>query len=590
MAFRAVESGMDTFEPPNKEYPPPKAGEPPLHQAARVGDHAAIRSLAAAGADLNSVFDIGLDPGARAMPATPLMVAAGSGDGAADATVALLLQLGADPKITLEGASAATFGLEGLGWNYKPGGDAARTKLVLDAGSPLPKDPECSNRLLCDTAATGDAERLRVLLKHGLNPKGHWDPVAARESHRRTMEHMAQYRASQPDIFAPMPEEVRASIAESMKETEAEMFEQQCSAPSNYEIPLFRAAESGSVECVRLLLEAGADAKARDSSKRTAMYYAGSAEVVRSLMQAGLPLEDADEYEWSPLVSALSDGEEALPRVRALLEAGANVNATHDRGYTVFMSAVGSNRYPALLRLLVASGADPHAVTELGYNAFHAAIDVNGEANAEESVRDTLGYLKELGVNIEHRNDDNQTPLAHAIDLGYGLEARVLCELGADPNAVCTRYERGCDARDPVDLPLLFHAIQGIALQKDVKVEALLRADANPLAKDAGGFTPLMHVVASLCRDAADYEESYLAFFKGLGGLWLEGKPMPQTRDEFVAEAKPFLRTYVERFACEIPVSDEWEYAEQWRKEKISCIVSLCAYEGWARHQHLKQP
>lgn len=437
---------------------------------------------------------------------------------------------------------------------------------------------------MCDTAATGDAERLRVLLNHGLNATGHWDPVAARESRRRTMEHMAQYRASQPDIFASMPEEVRASIAESMKETEAKMFEQQCSAPSNYEIPLFRAAESGSAECVRLLLAAGADSKSRDSSKRTAMYYAGSFEVVQALLQAGLPLEDADEYGWSPLDNAVSDSEEALPRVRALIEAGANVNATHDRGYTVFMSAVGSGRHPALLRLLVASGADPHTVTELGYNAFHAAIDVNGDANAEESVRDTLGYLKELGVNIEHRNKSNQTPLARAIQEGNGIEVQVLCELGADPNAVCPKHECGTEACTRIDLPLLFHAADGIGVHKDVKAEALLRAGANPLTKDADGFTPLMHVVASLCRDAADYDESYQAFFKGLGGLRLEGKPMPRSRDEFVVEATPFLRAYVERFAGEIPVSKASGYAVEWRKEKISCIVSLCAYEGWARH------
>jgi ankyrin repeat protein len=587
--LHAVESDMESFEPPNKEYPPPKPGEPPLHRAAREGDHAAIRSLAQAGADVNAVFDIGLDPDARAMKATPLMVAAGSGDGATEATVALLLELGADPKIVLDGASAATFSLQGLGWNYRPGGDAARTKLVLDAGCPLPKNPERSNRLLCDTAATGDAERLRVLLHHGLNAKGYWDPVAARESHRRSMEHMAQYRASQPDIFASMPEEVRASFAESMKEMERQMFEQQCSAPSNYEIPLFRAAESGSAECVRLLLAAGAEPNARDSSKRTAMYYAGSTEVVRALMHARLPLEDADEYGWSPLVNAFSDGEDALPRVKALIEAGANVNATHDRGYTAFMSAVGSNRYPALLRLLVASGADPHAVTELGYNAFHASIDVNGEANAEEAVRDTLGYLKELGVNIEHRNSSNQTPLARGIQEGTGIEVKVLCELGADPNAVCPKHECGGEGCTRVDLPLLFHTADGIGVDKDVKTEALLRAGADPLVKDAEGFTPLMHAVASLCRDAADYTESYQAFFQGLQGLRLEGKPMPRSRDEFVAEATPFLRTYIERFAADIPVSAESEFAELWRTENIACLVSLCAYEGWARHEHVRQ-
>jgi len=87
----------DDYEPwPG--YLPPKAGEPALHRAARLGDHEAISSLMAAGADVNAVFDIQLDPDGPDTPATPLMVAAGSGDGASIETVELLLALGADPQ------------------------------------------------------------------------------------------------------------------------------------------------------------------------------------------------------------------------------------------------------------------------------------------------------------------------------------------------------------------------------------------------------------------------------------------------------------------------------------------------------------
>lgn len=579
---------MESFEPPNNQFPPPKVGEPPLFRAAREGDHDAIRHLAAAGADLDAAFDIGLDPGRRARPATPLMVAAGSGDGATEATVALLLQLGADPTVVLEGNSAATFALEGLGWNYRPGGDTNRARLLLEAGSPLPENRDRADRLLCEAAATGDAERLQVLLNHGLNANGYWDPYKSRERHRRAVQEMAQYRDRDVDFLSSVPEEFRAGLAESMKATDEQRCNRLSSAPWSHEIPLFRAAESGSAECVRLLLSAGADAMARDCSRRTAMYYAGSVEVVRTLMQAGLPLEDADQFEWSPLAAAMSDGEDALPRVRALIEAGANVNGTHDRGYTVFMSAVGSGRYPALLRLLVASGADPNAVTELGYNAFHAAIDVSFEANAEESVRDTLGYLKELGVDIEHRNRGNQTPLARAIEAGTGLEVRVLCELGADPNAVCPKHDCGGDSCTRVDLPLLFHAATGIGVHKDVKTEALLRAGADPLVEDADGFTPLMQVVASLCQEAADYHESYTAFFKGLEALRLEGRTLRGTRDEFVGDATTLVRAYVDRFASEIPVSGA-PYEEDWRREKIACIALLCAYESWFRREQQRK-
>ncbi|MBX3385047.1 MAG: ankyrin repeat domain-containing protein [Phycisphaeraceae bacterium] len=573
------------INPPLNEYPPPKEGEPPLHRAARVGDCGEIRRLVESGERIDSTFNTELDPDAYERNATPFMVAAGSSDGANVETLRVLLELGADPKAVIDGRSAATFACHGLACWHKPGGDAERLRFVLRAGCPLPADPEDANRLLCMTAATGDPERLSVLLEHGLNARGHWDPVRARERHGEMKECLSQLRANQADLLASTPEDYREAAAESMKQMEQQMFEQECSAPSNLEIPLHRAAESGSAECVGLMITAGADPKARDSSKRTAMYYAGSAEVVRVLMQAGLPLEDVDEYGCSPLDDAVGHGESALPRVRALIEAGANVNATHDHGYTVFMSAVGSGRYPELLRVLVASGADPHAASEYGFNAFHAAIDVNFEANAEESVRDTLTYLKELGVNIEHRNKNNQTPLARAIQEGTGLEVRVLCELGADANAVCPKLECRGGSCTRIDLPLLFHAANGVGVHKDVKTEALLRAGADPMAQDSGGFTPLLHVVASLCRDAADYEASYRAFFKGLAELRLEGTPMPRTRDEFVAEASSFLRTYVERFAGEISVSEQSEYAEEWRKEKISCIVSLCAYEGWARHE-----
>jgi ankyrin repeat protein len=83
----------------NPKHAPPKEGEPALHRAARVGDLGELSRLLASGADPDSVFDIGLDPGAYPWPATPLMVASGSGDGATVETVRLLLSKGADPKL-----------------------------------------------------------------------------------------------------------------------------------------------------------------------------------------------------------------------------------------------------------------------------------------------------------------------------------------------------------------------------------------------------------------------------------------------------------------------------------------------------------
>jgi len=575
---------MPCWEPPNPKYPPPKPGEPRLHRAARLGDAAEIRAAIAAGDNLETEFDIALDPGARENLATALMVAAGSGEGATVETVKLLLELGADPKHLAGSHSAAEFACMGLGWNYKPGGDAERLGVLLEAGSPLPSDPEGSNKLLCAVAGSGDPARLNLLLQRGLNPRGYWSAEGAREKALRSAEHMAQIQTSQPDLFAGMPDDVRALLNETMRKNLADSVEQNASGPWSYEIPLFRAAESDNAECVRALLNAGADPLVRDNSRRTAVYFANSLPVLRILLAYGLALEDEDNYGWSPLMEAVRDGERAMDRINALLEAGADLNATTDRGYTIFMSAVGSlERHPQVMRRLIDAGADPHAVSELGYNAFHAAIDVNGEANAEESVRETLSYLKEIGVDIELRNNRGQTPMGRAIENGTGIEVQVLCELGADPNAVCPMHICGEAECNRPELPLLFHAVDGIGVQKDMKTESLLRAGANPDVKDGDGYSPIVRAVSALCADAPNYEKSFRTFFEGLKTLELDQRPMQKSRESFISEATMDVRRFVEQFASAIPVTESSEYSKKWRVERVNCIVSLCTFGAWSQ-------
>ncbi len=373
---------------PNPQYLPPKVNEPALHRAARVGDVEKIRALVAQGADLDAAFDLRLDPGGRAMPATPLMVAAGSGDGASVATVELLIALGAPPARCLDGRSAARFAAGGLGWNYGPGGDAARLRLLVEHGCDLQEVDARGVTLVAEAAGTGDVERVRVLLEAGALP----DPAPG-----------AQTRSDDG--------------IQQMQWT--------------FQSPLHLAAEAGSAPMLRLLLAAGANPRMVDNQQRSAVFCASSEEAVGVLLAAGLSLDERDCYGWSPLDSAVVDGD--VRRARLLLAAGADVGATHDRGYTVFMTAASSmERSPEMLRLLVLAGADPRAVTELGWNAFHAAVDVSSaEANAEASVRAVLTLLRDLGVDINHANQSGTTPLDRARAFGTSIEVRVLEELGA---------------------------------------------------------------------------------------------------------------------------------------------------------------
>ncbi|MFO0833635.1 MAG: ankyrin repeat domain-containing protein [Phycisphaerales bacterium] len=573
---------MDEWTPPNSQYPPPKPGEPALHAAARLGDHAKIREVVAGGAPIDAVFDMGLDPGAYPSEMSALMVAAGSGDGASVATVRLLLELGADPTLRTRWWSAATCACQGLGWNYRPGGDTERLELLLSMGSPLPTNASSANRVLCKAAENGDAARLRVLLKHGLDARGYFDPEEARKGHLAMVQMMESQRAAHPGLFPKLSGEIQTSMDETMRQLEAERLSECMSAPSSFQIPLFCAAESGSEECVRMLLDAGADPMQRDDCKQTAMYYAASLGVIRVLMNAGLPIEDQDKYGCGPLCNAMSDGEDGIERIRAYIDAGANVNAVHDRGYTVFMSAIGSSRHPSVYRLLVERGADPHVVSELGYNAWHAAIDVSGEANSEESVRAIFSYLKELGVDPEHRNNLGETPLAYAISRGTGIEVRELCAAGANPNAVCEFYRCGNDACKSAELSLLFHAVFGTGIDKDVKTDALLRAGATPSAKDTEGITVLGRAVAELCAQAADYQGTYRRFFEGLRAATAAFAELPNEREPFIATVEPPFAEYVNEFAAATPLADSDEFAEKHRAAIVGCICSLASYECWA--------
>jgi len=378
---------MDDYDP-NLGYLRPKQDEPQLHHAARVGEAEAIRALVAQGTDLEAPFELRLDPLGRTMRATPLMVAAGSGDGATTATLELLIGLGSHPTMSLDRRSAARFAAGGLGWNYRPGGDAARLRLLLERGCDANEVDERGVTLVAEAAGTGDVERVRLLLDVGAHP----DPASE-----------AQTRRDDGSIQSPW----------------------------SFQIPLHLAAEAGSETMLRLLLAAQATVSVVDGQERTPLFDASSAAAVSVLVAAGLSLEARDCFGWSPLDSAVTDGD--MARARLLLAAGADVRATHDRGYTVFMSAASSmERSPEMLRLLVDAGADPCAVTDLGWNAFHAAIDVHGAAaNSEASVRAILTALQDLGVDINCPDKTGATPLDRARTFGTPVEASVLEELGA---------------------------------------------------------------------------------------------------------------------------------------------------------------
>lgn len=358
--------------------------QPPLHAAARRGDHGCIRALVAAGAHVNEAAPLGDARDAYPRSVTPFMVAAGSAEGATVETLRLLVSLGADADRRIELRSAMSYAAGGLGPGL--GGDAARLRFFLDRGTSELSDRE--PEILALAIESRDAERVELLLDHGVYPDvlpGYTSVVPGRPEWRLIH-----------DLDG---------------------------------VPLCQAARMGSEAVVRLLLARGADVHIVDRRYRSAMYHTRSPGAARALAAAGL---GADSPPWNgetARLSAIDAGDRAW--VAALLSAGADPNATRDHGHTVLMTAAACLcRDVEVLRLLVAHGADPHAVSKYGRNVLHAAIDVNGaEANSPECVREILGYLHGLGVSMEQRDRQGMTPVMLAGCKGTAVENAVLAEL-----------------------------------------------------------------------------------------------------------------------------------------------------------------
>ena len=74
-----------------------------------------------------------------------------------------------------------------------------------------------------------------------------------------------------------------------------------------------------------------------------------------------------------------------------------------------------------------------HAQSQCGDTLLHAAVG--------QQLSDSIRFLVEQGLDLNARGDLCETPLILACSLGHGEIAKLLLELGADPNLKDSRGE-----------------------------------------------------------------------------------------------------------------------------------------------------
>lgn len=310
------------------------------------------------------------------------------------------------------------------------------------------------------------------------------------------------------------------------------------SSEETEETPLISAARRGDVAAVESLIEEGADIDATDEEGWTALERASSAgqlETVKLLLKKGARPEGKHGFS-TPLIMAAhwgkvevaralldagadinakgADGRTALMEaawtaqfemVEFLLSQGADVNATDDYSHTALsggFNTVRTDKTPEVIKLLVDNGADKNARDEQGVPALSRA--------AEQGETDRVRFFLEKGADVNAKDHEGETALMKAALKGRLETVRVLLDSGANPrgdgtalrmaasgghhDVVKLLLDRGADvnARDQEGLTALIKAAWG---SHPEVVRLLLDKGADVNTKDNYGWTALTWAV-----------------------------------------------------------------------------------------------
>ena len=219
------------------------------------------------------------------------------------------------------------------------------------------------------------------------------------------------------------------------------------------DLRLIDAIKTGNRDAVRVLLKGSGTGpvivNATEADGTTGLHWAARVddlETVRLLLQAGADAKAVNRYGVSPLSLAAMNGNAAM--IEALLDAGADANASLSDGQTMVMIAARTGT-PEAVAMLAAHGANVNArESVLGENALiwaavedhPAAIqalvsrgaDVNARSNVLKFPRRDFGDGKSGRFTVLPRG--GWTPVMYAARQDARLAVRRLAEVGADLN------------------------------------------------------------------------------------------------------------------------------------------------------------
>ena len=279
------------------------------------------------------------------------------------------------------------------------------------------------------------------------------------------------------------------------------------------ETPLEGALRQSNPAVIKTLLEGGASAKKNEKESGKSMICEilrsfppneDSLRTIRYLLRAGADPNGTLHYGKKTSALHMAVDRRFYPAVEELLKAGADPNHETQHSFPPLMIAARQHKAHDFIRLLIDHGANPEG------SPSHPGLALCWAVMGNDAR--TVDLLIEKGAAVNVLCDNyHDTPIGVAAHFGMLDAARALLKNGANINgddavaetplgqAIRARrremalflIEKGADIkkRNSLDHTPLDTAVIHIADNDDI-IDALLKAGADPFAKDKNGDSP----------------------------------------------------------------------------------------------------